>query len=157
MAGNGNSGRKPKRQPRSKIPALVELPDAPDDLGEHGLRHWNRLGPLLVHARVLTLVNLPSLELLCAVYERWRVNRETVKEEGSAPAGKKHPLLGVIQRDEMEMMRLNAEFGMSPATASSRVTAPGVGRDDAGDTDDDEDDSPEDDRELYGNLRLVGD
>lgn len=83
---------------------LEEFPDPPLHLNTDGVEMWNRLGPQLVNARVLQVVDLYALEHLCAT---WQMVRKKIKAE-----------MEVTAAENNAMKALFAEFGMTPASRS---------------------------------------
>lgn len=62
---------RPDRMPDALIDyeALEELPPPPDWLpNAHAAREWERLGPILLRAKLLTFAGLQSLGHLCALH-----------------------------------------------------------------------------------------
>jgi phage terminase small subunit len=49
---------------------VEEIPPAPISLGVHGKAYWDRIVPLLLAKRVLTVVDLESLEIMCMMYHK---------------------------------------------------------------------------------------
>lgn len=90
---------------------LVEVfPDAPQHLNSDGAAMWDRLGPQLVAARVLQVVDLYSLEQLCF---SWQCFRKKAKADMESTASETNALKALF-----------AEFGMTPASRA-RVTSGG--------------------------------
>lgn len=82
---------------------LVEdFPDAPQHLNPDGAEMWRNLGPQLVSARVLQVVDLYSLEQLCFAWQRFRQK---------AKAG-----MELTASEDGALKALFSEFGMTPAS-----------------------------------------
>ena len=50
--------------------AVDQIPPAPISLGVHGKEYWDGIVPLLLDKRVLTVVDLESLEIMCLMYHK---------------------------------------------------------------------------------------
>ena len=99
------------REPPKDVPQfeqVLEFPEPPDYLNVDGVRVWNDLGPQLVRAGVLQVVDLYALEQLCYGIQRFRQK---------AKAG-----MEVTASEDNALKALFSEFGMTPA-ARRRVAA----------------------------------
>ncbi|MFT6094370.1 MAG: phage terminase small subunit [Pseudohongiellaceae bacterium] len=108
-------GRKPKatalkilagtnRPDRERVQALdfaliAEFPAAPQHLSIDGAKMWNTLGPELVRAGVLTVVDLYQLQQLCYCWQRH------VKKQKAE--------LDITAAEDNALKALFSEFGMS--------------------------------------------
>lgn len=93
------------RAPPEDMPEfdLVEqFPAPPRALDVNGVEMWSDLGPRLVSARVLQVVDLYLLEQLCVAWQTFRK---------LADAG-----VQITASDNMTLKALFSEFGMSPAS-----------------------------------------
>ncbi|WP_312115281.1 hypothetical protein [Stutzerimonas nitrititolerans] len=82
---------------------LVEdFPESPQHLNADGAEMWRNLGPQLVSARVLQVVDLYSLEQLCFAWQRFRQK---------AKAG-----MELTASEDGALKALFSEFGMTPAS-----------------------------------------
>lgn len=111
-------GRKPKapalkvlagtNRPDREVPDAPEFdliekfPGAPQHLNVDGAEMWNNLGPQLVSARVLQVVDLYALEQLCFA---WQMLRKKAKAEMEATSA-----------EHTALKALFSEFGMTPAS-----------------------------------------
>jgi phage terminase small subunit len=98
-----------KRPDRERVDApefdLVDVfPDAPQHLSSDGAEMWRTLGPQLVAARVLQVVDLYSLEQLCFA---WQCFRKKAKADMESTAA-----------ETTALKALFSEFGMTPASRS---------------------------------------
>lgn len=99
------------REPPKDVPqfeVVREFPDPPDYLDVEGARVWKELGPQLVTAGVLQVVDLYALGQLCYGVQRF-IKKARVGMEVSAS-------------EDNALKALFSEFGMTPA-ARRRVAA----------------------------------
>ena len=95
------------RKDRAEVDApefdvVDEFPESPATLDQYGAEMWRTLGPQLVNARVLQVVDLFSLEQLCYKWQRFKRN---------ALAGN-----DMTAAEDMALKSLFSEFGMTPAS-----------------------------------------
>ncbi|HEP9074884.1 TPA: hypothetical protein VDV17_005894 [Pseudomonas aeruginosa] len=81
---------------------IQEFPEAPMHLNRDGAEMWNQLGPQLVSAKVLQVVDLYSLEQLCFA---WQCFRKKARADMEATAA-----------EQTALKALFSEFGMTPAS-----------------------------------------
>ncbi|GLK88309.1 hypothetical protein GCM10017655_13710 [Pseudomonas turukhanskensis] len=81
---------------------IDDFPSPPQHLNVDGAEMWNNLGPQLVAARVLQVVDLYSLEQLCFA---WQCFRKKAKADMEATAAELTALKALF-----------SEFGMTPAS-----------------------------------------
>ena len=87
---------------------VLDFPDAPLHLNADGAAAWRDLGPKLIGAGVLQVVDLYALEQLCYAWQRMRQK---------AKAG-----MEISASEDNALKSLLSEFGMTPA-ARRRVAA----------------------------------
>jgi P27 family predicted phage terminase small subunit len=116
------------REPQPAIP--TELPEPPLPLSRDARREWVRTGGLLLRARVLTEADLTAFAAYCVVYGRWVEAEGNVRRRGLMVPAKprsrnlvQNPFLSIANKSLQQMLRLLAEFGMSPSTRTRIVTA----------------------------------
>ncbi|WKT59118.1 P27 family phage terminase small subunit [Microbulbifer thermotolerans] len=102
LAGTTRKDRETPDAPEFDL--LEEFPDPPLHLNTDGVEMWNQLGPQLVNARVLQVVDLYALEQLCAT---WQMVRKKIKAEMEVTAAENNALKALF-----------SEFGMTPASRS---------------------------------------
>ncbi len=88
---------------------VTEFPEAPQHLNVDGCAMWRELGPQLVAAKVLQLVDLYHLEQLCYAWQRFRAK---------AKAG-----MDITAAEDTALKALFSEFGMTPAARRRVATA----------------------------------
>lgn len=81
---------------------IDDFPGAPQHLNPDGAEMWGTLGPQLVAARVLQVVDLYSLEQLCFAWQRFRQKAKAGMELTAA--------------EDTSLKALFSEFGMTPAS-----------------------------------------
>ncbi len=116
------------REPQPTIP--TELPQPPMPLSGVARQEWIRTGGLLLRARVLTEADLSALAAYCVVYGRWVEAEGDVRRRGvmvpAKPRSKnlvQNPFLAIANKALQQMLRLLAEFGLTPSTRTRIVAA----------------------------------
>jgi len=99
--------------PGPEFPPVEQFPAPPAHIPAYGVEIWNRLGPELVAAGVLQVVDLLALEQLCYAWHQWSLQ---------ARAG---DTISAAENTSLRMML--AEFGCTP---SSRRRIPTSGNKD---------------------------
>lgn len=100
---------------------LQVAPDAPDRLGDHGRTCWRRIAPLLVELRLLTRLDLETLEALCHQwhdYMTWhmllRRDPQRAIVEFESGARQKSPEATLRDSAYDRWLKLLPRFGLSP-------------------------------------------
>jgi len=145
MAGNSNSGRRPKPAPLKLIegrgngrdsggrkvptpPMFTRIPpEKPDHLTPYASEIWDRIVQDLPKLGLLKEVDGPSLEMLCETYSRWRVAVEMrMAAQKQAPGTKGliaknsqgfviAPWVNAETQASKEFRAWCAEYGLTPA------------------------------------------
>lgn len=90
---------------------LVEdFPDPPQHLNVDGASMWSDLGPKLVAAKILQVVDLYGLQQLCYAWQR--------------AVAKQKAGMDITAAEDMALKAMLSEFGMTPASRR-KVTAGG--------------------------------
>jgi len=132
----GNPGHRAAMRPApTSDPA--ELPTPPEYLDKLARAEWDRLAPLLHRQGTLTRADRGPFAAYCAAYAHAEAAEKAFQAGGShlmVPTGagnmKKNPLLTVIAEAQIQMRRIEGEFGMSPVSRyrmNISGTAPEVG------------------------------
>lgn len=79
-----------------------QFPDPPQHLNADGARIWSDLGPQLVAAKVLQVVDLYALQQLCYAWQR--------------AVAKQKAGMDITAAEDMALKALWSEFGMTPAS-----------------------------------------
>lgn len=142
----GNPGKANlHKDEQPKLEKLFELPTAPDYLGEFGIKEWNRTGPLLVKAKMLTESDLPAFQAYCMNIDLLIQAQLDIQSNGMQVMGHRgwvrNPAIAAFGQASTAIRGFVAEFGLSPS-ARSRIRIPKDDQDVLGllldDTDDDD-------------------
>lgn len=100
---------------------LMELPSPPSWLNRHGRKKWRELGPELIEMGLLTELDLPAFEALCAHYgamvEAAHLLKDGVLIEGERGMVK-HPAAQIHRDNSAAFARYCSMFGITPADRS---------------------------------------
>lgn len=129
----GNPGRRPLNE-REPLPP-EDRPEAPGYLDGLALAEWDRLAEDLYGMGVLTVIDVSTFAAYCLAYGRWRKAEADLdacikaalanpkdKTSGGALAETsngnlvQNPLVGIANVARRDMIRLAAEFGLSPSS-----------------------------------------
>lgn len=129
----GNRQRRPLNE-REPLPP-EDIPVAPEFLTGHAKEEWDRLADDLYGMGVLTVIDVTAMAAYCVAYGRWRKAEADLDADiKRALADKKdktmgaalvetsngnlvqNPLIGIANVARRDMMRLAAEFGLSPSS-----------------------------------------
>ena len=125
IRGTFRNDRNPAEEPEPTI--VDKVPSCPPHLGRHAKAIWKRLAPEMVRAGVLTVVDVPALEILCSTYQDYRDAREAVfLNEKGKPQTLRQYLRGRNSQTMPEYNALKAayatyksyavEFGLTPSS-----------------------------------------
>jgi P27 family predicted phage terminase small subunit len=127
----GNPGKKalPKNEPEPE--SLNGLPDAPKRFNRDAKDEWNRTGPVLFRAGLITRADLPMFEAYCEAWGGY-VSAQRTYADAPLVEGQKGNLVrnpaAQISRDNLDKaISLAREFGMTPASRT-RIDLPGGGQ-----------------------------
>lgn len=121
----GNPGKRPLSTNEPK-PARLDTLRAPPGLSKAAQKHWRVISRQLHNAGILTVLDRQALALYCDAYARWAQANEQITKFGiiiQAPSGYPipSPYLSIANKAFDQMLKLMAEFGMTPSSRS-RVT-----------------------------------
>ena len=124
----GNPGKRNlHKDEQPKLEVLFELPSAPEYLGEYGMKEWNRTGPLLVAAKMLTESDLPAFEAYCMNIDLMIEARLDIQANGMQVMGHRgwvrNPAIAAFGQASTAIRGFVSEFGLSPS-ARSRIRIP---------------------------------
>lgn len=123
----GNPGKRAINDDSPKMERLFELPKAPDYLGEFGIKEWNRTGPLLVEAKMLTESDLPAFQAYCMNIDLLIQAQLDIQANGMQVMGHRgwvrNPAIAAFGQASTAIRGFVAEFGLSPS-ARSRIKIP---------------------------------
>lgn len=122
----GNPGKRPlnPNEPRPE-PAI---PACPPHLGAVAQTEWARLIGELAKLRILTELDRGALAQYCHAYGLWVEATEAIQTFGAmvkSPSGYpiQSPYIAIANRQSEIMLRISAEFGLTPASRS-RIAGP---------------------------------
>lgn len=110
------------------FPTPIRMPSPPEGLNEDGAKLWRSLGKLLLDAGLYTSGDQIALELLCLAYGRMKEANRRIEEEGmvlrSVTGGfYQNPFLSIVTRSMDQVVKLLAEFGLTPAERTRVLSA----------------------------------
>ena len=123
-------GRDKKNPARFKdeVPQTVKRePEMPAHFDEHATEAWTKLREIMVASAMWSASYQVTLELYCETYSNYRRAVELVRISGQAlrstnPDGsielKRNPYSVELHRYKEELIRLSAEFGLTPSSRS---------------------------------------
>ena len=123
MEGTQRPSRSKKDEPKPKKASIR----APSHLTGPAKKEWNRMAVKLHPLGLLTEIDVPGLELYCETYARWLDAKDKVTEKGTilvTTGGNliQNPYLAVVNKAQDQMVKILAEFGMTPSSRT-RVSA----------------------------------
>lgn len=129
-AGRDPKRRRPKNEP--KPPSRSKKPKPPPWLSAGGRVEWNRLAQTLYDIGTLTIVDENLFAAYCeaaAQYRQASLDLQAMAKEDKITHGgviKTHggnfiqnPMVGLVNTLRRDMLKLAAEFGLSPASRAS--------------------------------------
>ncbi len=124
----GNPGKRPlHKDTQPKLDILFELPPAPTYLGTYGMKEWDRTGPLLVAAKMLTESDLPAFQAYCMNIDLLINAQLDIQANGMQVMGHRgwvrNPAIAAFGQASTAIRGFVSEFGLSPS-ARSRIRIP---------------------------------
>jgi P27 family predicted phage terminase small subunit len=124
----GNPGKRAlNKDTQPKLKTLFDLPKAPDYLGEYGIKEWDRTGPLLVEAKMLTESDLPAFMAYCMNIDLMIQAQLDIQAHGMTVIGHRgkvrNPAIAAFGQASTAIRGFVSEFGLSPS-ARSRIRIP---------------------------------
>lgn len=124
----GNPGKRAlnKEEPKPKS----EIPTCPHYLSFTAKQEWKRLCKELASLGLLTNLDRSMLAAYCQAYSVWKEAAEKISTEGlmiESPSGyeMQSPYVSILNKQVEIMIKLSAEFGMSPASRTKiKVSKP---------------------------------
>lgn len=118
---DGNPGKRPIND--AEPSPTIELPDAPLVLDDLAREEWDRLAPELVKLGILSGIDRLQLATYCQAYSRWVKAEDALAEDGYVLFGSgekggayQNPMLAVANKAMEQMLKIAAEFGMTPSS-----------------------------------------
>jgi P27 family predicted phage terminase small subunit len=107
-------------------------PPRPQWLAVEARAYWDELVPELLRLGVLSLIDAKALARYCQTWARWRKADEWIQQhgltypikdkDGNVAAVQQWPEVGIFNKLSAQLLRLEQEFGLTPA-ARTRVQA----------------------------------
>lgn len=122
-------GDRPDRINRNepKPPAGIAKP--PEWLTGEALAKWNDLAPQLLTTGVLTIIDVEALARYCSIWQEWRKHLGLIQRgadvlvirdnEGKVRYTQVGPSASLVNKYGAALLRLEQEFGLTPAARSS--------------------------------------
>ena len=122
---NGNPGKRPLNANEPK-PDVV-IPEPPEFLSDTAREEWDRLVPELEKLGLISHLSRATIASYCQAYSRWKEAEERLLEEDYVLMGEKggvyqNPWLAIANKAMEQLLKIGAEFGMTPSS-QSRVSA----------------------------------
>jgi P27 family predicted phage terminase small subunit len=131
----GNPQKRPIRGNEPQPPIPDEVPEPPLFVTGYAADEYWRVAPGLHVMGLLTLVDVAPLAAYCCAYARWREAEEALERmrtkdpvmfglilKTRAGDATQNPLVAIARKARLDMLRIAAEFGFTPA-ARSRIDA----------------------------------
>ena len=120
----GNPGKRPINKSEPVAKGEVEMPDW---LSDSAKSQWEIVSKTLKQSGLLTALDSQSLALYCEAFARFKEASDALARDGAmivTPNGMtmQSPWLAVANKSHDQMVKLLAEFGMTPSSRS-KVTA----------------------------------
>ena len=87
IQGTFRKDRAVENEPRPE--PVIEVPRPPSYLNKYAKKMWKALADELVHKGILTMVDIPALEVCCETYGQYRLAHEAVFRPIDPETGKK--------------------------------------------------------------------
>ncbi len=125
LRGNPSKENLKKRQKREPQPEVSAL-DPPLGLSDVALAVWRRKAPALARCGILTVTDRDTLERYCHTTDLWHQCRESIAANGlssatAAGGSKGNPELQALRGFSADLLAIEREFGMTPASRSGMV------------------------------------
>lgn len=129
---NGNPGHRPLPENEPEPPA--DMPPRPSFLDAYAIEEWDLQGPQLYALGILTVVDGAVFGAYCMAYSRWRRAEEDLAKEARLDDKTKsngaiikttsgnliqNPLVGIANSARRDMVRIAAEFGLTPSSRAN--------------------------------------
>ena len=121
LRGSERAKDRPKNEPIPK----QGMPQPPEFLGGEALAEWGRKAPLLYEQGTLTLIDDTALAAYCEAYALYvealdecydvELGRTRMLVKRANGDEVKNPVLLILNRARSQMIKLAAEFGMTPS------------------------------------------
>lgn len=121
------------KQGEPKPELLMQVPKPPVHLNSYGKQMWRKVAPELVAKRIISTLDLHSLEILCDAYGMYRASRAAMLRNGKRTLAQYLKGQNSQTTPEATMMRqcwatyksFMSEFGLSPSSRT-KLDVPGA-------------------------------
>lgn len=126
----GIPGGKHKLPVGEPMPEKAEHIEPPTRLSERGREVFDTLVPILQNADLLTVVDTPTIHRYCDTFEKWLIYGEEVQSlpmifDPISKTNKPNPAIKAYVQLGAELLKMEKEFGMTPAARASMGTVGG--------------------------------
>jgi len=117
-------GRPGKRAPNGDEPQFDSvIPDCPEHLSSDAKKHWEKIAPMLLRAKLLTEADQIALGNLCQAYATMAQAQKLLNQSNilfQTPSGylQQSPLFSIITTSMELINKLCREFGLTPSARS---------------------------------------
>ena len=117
----GNPGKRPLNDAEPR-PRMVK-PRCPSHLSDEAKKEWKRISSKLFDLGLLTEIDGTALAIYCELWARWVEANKRLAESNiviRTTNGNlvQNPLVGMANRAMTDMLKVMAEFGMTPSSRS---------------------------------------
>lgn len=129
----GNAGHRKLNEDEPQ-PKLAAFRSAPSHLCKYSTECWNALVPELVKLNLLTVVDYPAVEMVCAAYGLWREMRKDLEKHGYVQLvgeydyRQQNPEVAIMNAAFKNYKDMLGEFGLTPASRARMTSLSGSGK-----------------------------
>lgn len=126
----GNPGKRPLTKNEPEPDKLQGFPEPPERFNSEARKEWERTGPVLHKAGLITAADLPMFEAYCQAWGNYVIAQAdydgTPLIKGQKGNLVKNPSAQIARDNLDKAIALAREFGMTPSSRS-RISLPGGG------------------------------
>lgn len=121
LQGTTRPDRKNRREPHPQV--MEDVPEPPDFLDDVARAEWFRVGRELLSAGLLARLDTTALAAYAVTYSQWSQSIMRIRKHGmlvKTPNGYpvQSPFVSMANKAFVQMLRMLAEFGMTPSSRS---------------------------------------
>lgn len=113
--------RRGRKKVDADIEPVVQVPEAPEDLGDYGREYWNTLAPQLIEMGIWKPIHADTFRVLCELWQEYRSLSLWLAEDPErmtfcTETGYMAETPQVRQRDKalVQLQKLWLKFGLTP-------------------------------------------
>ncbi len=113
--------RRGRKKADADIEPVVQVPEAPEDLGDYGREYWNTLAPQLIEMGIWKPIHADTFRVLCELWQEYRSLSVWLAEDPErmtfcTETGYMSETPQVRQRDKalVQLQKLWLKFGLTP-------------------------------------------